>query len=125
MESETFGTFFNNVKEHSQNWFETRVNIYKLKVIRLLSKLAGNLAWLIISLFLFLLFSIFIGLTLGFWLSSHLGSYTAGFGIVTLLILVKISLLAIFRKKLFINPMIRIMIKQSYYELQEEEPKIN
>ena len=121
MEKETFGTFFNTAKEHSQNWIEARLNVYKLKVIRLLSKIAGNFSWLIISLFLFLLFSMFIGLTIGFWLSSYLGSYTAGFGIVSLLILLKIGILAAFRKRLFINPMIRLMIKQSYNELKEDE----
>ncbi|MEK7225874.1 MAG: hypothetical protein AAB221_09350, partial [Bacteroidota bacterium] len=104
MEKETFGSFFSSVKEHSQNWFESRLTIYKLKGIRLLSKIAGNFTWLIISLFLFLLFSVFAGLTLGFWLSNYTGSYTIGFGIVTLLILLKIVLLTIFRKKIFINP---------------------
>ncbi len=121
MEKETFGTFLSSIKEDSQKWFETRVNIYKLKAIRLLSKITGNLAWFIISLFLFLLFSVFFGLTLGFWLSSYTGSYITGFGIVTLLILLKIVLLTVFRRKFFINPMIRMMIKQAYGELHKEE----
>ncbi len=121
MEKETFGTFFNSVKEHAENWFTARLNFYKLKGIRLFAKIAGNFTWFIISLFLFLLFSVFIGLTLGFWLSNVTGSNVLGFGIVTLLILLKIVLLYVFRKKLFINPMIRLMIKQVYGELQDEK----
>jgi hypothetical protein len=125
MEKETFGTFMHAAKEHSRNWFETRLNLCKLKGIRLFAKMAGNFTWLIISLFLFFLFSVFAGLTLGFWLSSYLGNYTAGFGIVTLLIMLKIGLLALFRKKLFINPVIRKMIKQSCNEFSEEEGNKN
>ena len=121
MEKETFGKFFSSVKEQSQQWMQARLNLYKLKAIRLFSKIAGNFAWLIISLFLLLLFSIFVGLTLAFWLSSYTGSYIIGFGIVTLLILLKIALLALFRKKLFINPIIRIMIKQTYSVLKDEK----
>lgn len=121
MEKETLGTFFNDVKDHSQKWVETKLNVYKLKGIRFFSRIAGNFAWLIISLFLFFILSVFIGLTLGFWLSDYFGSYTAGFGIVTLLILMKIALLAIFRKRLFINPIIRAMIRRSSEELKDDE----
>src|SRR5688500_2377526 len=125
MEKETLGTFFSSVKEHSETWFGAKARIYKLKGIRLFSKIAGNFTWLLISLFLFILFSVFIGLTLGFWLSNYTGSYVFGFGIVTLLILLKIFLLAAFRKKLFINPVIRIMIKKAYSEFEEEEDSKN
>ncbi|NOT50220.1 MAG: hypothetical protein HOP10_02975 [Chitinophagaceae bacterium] len=121
MEKETFGTFFSSVKEHAENWVEAKKNIYKLKGIRLLSLLAGNFSWLVISLFLLLLFSVFIGLTLGFWLSSLTGSYITGFGIVTLLIAVKILLLAALKRKIFINPIIRMIIKQCQQELEKKE----
>ena len=125
MEKASFGTFFSSVKQHSENWVEAKTSLWKLKGIRLVSKLAGSLTWLIVSLFLFLLFSVFIGLTLGFWLSNYTGSNVMGFGIVTLLIMLMILLLAAFRKKLFINPMIRKMIKKAYSDLKEEEEPQN
>lgn len=123
MEKETFGTVFSSVKEHSQNWVDAKMKVYQLIAIKLLSKLAGNLTWFIISLFLFFLLSVFIGLTIGFWLSNYYGSYTVGFGIVALLILLKIVLLAVLRKKIFINPMIRKIIRQANSEWKEEEPE--
>ena len=126
-ESETLGSFFKTVKEDAKNWMDIRVNIYKLKATKLFSKIAGNLAWFIISLFLFLLFAVFAGLTAGFWLSQVTGSYPIGFGIVTAVIVIKIALLAAFRKKLFINPIIRMMIDQSSDETPtaETDPQNN
>ena len=121
MDKETFGTIFSSLKKHAEDWLTTRLAIYKLKGIRLVSKIAGNLTWVLISLFLFFLFSVFFWLTLGFWLSHYTGSHVTGFGIVSLAVLLKIVLLAAFRKQLFINPMIRKMIKKAYNELQEEE----
>jgi hypothetical protein len=121
MEKETFGSFFSSVKEHSVSWLEAKKNIYTLKAIRLASKIAGNFAWLIVSLFLFLLFSVFIGLTLGFWFSSLTGSYIAGFGIVTALILLKIVLLTVLKKKIFIDPVIRKFIRLSKEEWKDKE----
>ena len=123
MEKETFGTFFSSVKEHSENWLDARTRIYQLKGIRLFSKIAGKFVWLIISLFLFLLFSTFIGLTLGFWLSHYTGSNVIGFGIVALVILLKIVLLTAFRRELFINPIVKKMINRAYNEFKQEENK--
>lgn len=121
MEKETFGSFFSSVKEHSVSWLEAKKNAYMLKAIRLVSKMAGNLTWFIVSLFLFLLFSVFIGLTLGFWLSSLTGSYVAGFGIVTGLIVLMIVLLTLLKRKIFIDPMIRKFIRLSKEEWKDKE----
>lgn len=121
MEKKTFGYFFTDAKEHASAWFESRVDLYKLKAIRLASKVAGNLVWLIISLFLFFFLLLFIEITIGFWLSSYFGSYTAGFGTVALLILVKIGLLTIYKRQLFINPIIKKMIRESWDEFKADK----
>lgn len=103
--------FMEETRTLVKDWVETTVNIQKLKLVKIGSKIAGNLVWMIILLFLFSLFIIFLGVTTGYWLSELTGSYVKGFGIVTGIILLKIILLFLFRKKLFIEPVMRKMIR--------------
>src|SRR6476660_3749413 len=120
-ETENLGSFFKESKKLVKEYLNTRQEVYKLKLIRILSTSAGNFIWIIISLFLLLLFVIFLGLVGGFWLSDLTGSYVKGFGVITLVILLKIVLLTVFRKVLFINPIIRNIINWS----TDEEPAGN
>jgi hypothetical protein len=59
------------------------------------------------------LLAIFLELVTGFWLSAVTGSYTRGFGLATLIIVVVILLLAALRKVLFVNPIIRAIIRKT------------
>ncbi len=111
-DAENLGSFFKENKKLIREYVDTRLEIYRLKLIRILSRSAGYFIWIMISLFLLTLFTIFLGLVAGLWLSELTGSYVAGFGIVTGLILLKIIFLAIFRKKLFVNPIIRSVIRR-------------
>jgi hypothetical protein len=111
-ETENLGSFFKENKKLAGEYLDTRMEIYRLKLIRILSKSTGYFIWIIISLFLLLLLMIFLGLVAAIWLSEITGSYVLGFGLVTLLILVKIIFLAFFRKKLFVNPIIRNVISR-------------
>ncbi len=95
-----------------QEYVEVRVRIFKLELIRTTSSIGGVLVWIIISLFMFFLVLLFAGITLGLWLGKVMDNYVAGFGITTIIILVITLLLTIFRKNLFINPIVKILIKQ-------------
>lgn len=99
--------FINESTTLLREWMDTRYRIYKLKTIRTLSKIAGQFLWIIVSLLLLFLLVVFLGLTLGFWLSSLTGSFIQGFGMVTVLIILLIVVLNLFKKHLFINPFIR------------------
>ncbi len=94
-----------------KEWVETQVTIQKLKMVKTSSKMAGNLVWMIVLLFLLSLFVIFLGVTAGYWLSEITGSYVKGFGIVTGIFFIKIIVLVLLRKKLFIDLVMRRMIK--------------
>lgn len=122
-ETENLGTFFKDNKKLVKDYFETRLDIYRLKIIRIFSKSAGYFVWIIISLFLLFLFIIFGGLVTGFWLSELTGSYAKGFGLATLIILVIILLLALLRKVLFVNPIIRVIINNADEENEIEPGK--
>lgn len=115
-----FRDFFEDSRQMIRDWAETRVEIYKLKLVRAASKVAGNFIWMIIMLFMASLFIIFAGVTGGYYLSEVTGSYVKGFGLVTLLVLLLIIILVALRKVLFINPFIKKMIHQV---IKEEEDK--
>lgn len=120
-DTENLGSFFRENKKLVKDYLDTRLAIYRLRGIRLLSRMAGYFIWIIISLFLVLLLFTFGGLVTGFWLSSLTGSYVMGFGITTILIAVVIVILALLRKQLFVNPIIRAMISQASDETEPEE----
>ena len=124
-EADNLGTFFTENKKLVKEYLDIRLDIYKLKLIRLFAKSAGNLIWILISLFLLLLFSIFLGLVGGFWLSDLTGSYVKGFGIITLIILLKVAALAAFRKALFINPIIRGIVRRVTDDEEGSDEKQN
>jgi len=110
--NDDLGSFLKENKKLLKDYLDTRLEIFKLKVIRLFSKSAGYLIWIIISLFLFFLLMTFIGLVIGFWLTDVTGSYVKGFGYTTLIMLGVIVILALLRKLLFVNPVIRIIIRR-------------
>jgi hypothetical protein len=108
--AEDFGVFISENKDLLKDYFETRMEVYRLQAIKTFSKTAGLLLWAIIGLFMLFLVIIFTGMVVGFWLSGLLGSNVYGFGLTTLLLIIVIALLTVFRKQLFINPVIRGVI---------------
>jgi thiol:disulfide interchange protein len=113
IENENLGSFLKENKKLVKDYLDTRLEIFRFKLIRMFSKSAGYLIWVIISLFLFFLLMTFIGLVIGFWLTDVTGSYVKGFGYTSLIMLGLITLLALFRKALFVNPIIRIVIRRT------------
>lgn len=116
---DNLGSFISENKTLLKEYLETRMEIYRLQSLRLFSKSAGYFAWIIVSLFLVFLILLFSGMAVGFWFSSLLHSYVKGFGLVTLLLLAVFILLAVFRKSLFVDPVIQSIIQRS----REEEDK--
>jgi len=123
IEPENLGTFLTENKKLVKEYLDTRLEVFKLKMIRMFSKSAGYLIWVIISLFLFFLLMTFIGLVIGFWLTDITGSYVKGFGYTSLIMLVLIMLIALFRKSLFVNPVIRLMIRRSTENDHQKEAR--
>lgn len=112
-DKENLGSFLKENKALLREYIESRLEIFKMKLVRMFSKSTGYLMWVIISLFLFFLLMTFIGLLIGFWLTDITGSYVKGFGYTSLIMFGLIMLLALFRKALFVNPIIRIMIRRT------------
>jgi hypothetical protein len=117
---DNLGSFLAENKTLLKEYIETRMKIYRLQSIRLFSQSAGYFAWIIISVFLIFLFLLFSGFMVGFWFSALFHSYVKGFGLVALLILLVFVLLAVFRKSLFVEPVIQSIIRRSRDEEDEE-----
>jgi hypothetical protein len=120
-DTENLGSFFRDNKDLLKEYIETRLEIFRLTAIRMISKSAGYLVWIIISLFLLFLIILFAGIVLGFWLSELTHSYVKGFGLTTLILLLIFSIIAIFRKSWFVNPVIQVIIDRSDDDFEEEE----
>ena len=120
-DKENLGAFFRNNKNLAKDYFQIQMEIYRLRFVAAFSKSAGYLIWIIISLLLLFLFFLFVWIVAGFWFSELTGSYIKGFGLVALIILLKIILLSMMRKSLFVNPIIRSIINHSQKETTEKK----
>ena len=120
-ENESIGSFLKNSKSLLKDYIETRLEIFRLSSIRMISKSAGYFVWMIVSLFLLFLIILFAGLTAGFWLSQLMDSYVKGFGVIVIVLILLFSALAFFRKKLFVEPFMQIIIDRASEELEEGE----
>jgi hypothetical protein len=109
-EPENFSAFFQENKKLVKDYIDTKLEIYRLRMVRLIAKSAGEIIWIIVSLFLFFLFIIFLGMVTGFWLSDITGSHVKGFGLTTLFILLVILAIALLKKTLFVNPIIHRIV---------------
>jgi hypothetical protein len=120
-DSENLGSFFRENKNLVKDYFETRLEIFRLSAIRTVSKSAGNFVWIIISLFLLFLIILFAGLVLSFWLSDITHSFIMGFGITTIFLLIVFTVLIIFRKKWFVDPIVQKIVERSTEDLDDED----
>ncbi len=120
-ENESIGSFVKTNKSLLKQYLETRFEIFRLSSIRIIAKSAGYFVWIIISLFLFFLIILFAGITAGFWLSELMSSYVKGFGVIVLVLILLFAVLAFFRKKLFVEPFMQMIIDRAIEELGEEE----
>jgi hypothetical protein len=120
-ENESIGSFVKTNKSLLKQYLETRFEIFRLSSIRIIAKSAGYFVWIIISLFLFFLIILFAGITAGFWLSELMSSYVKGFGVIVIVLILLFAILAFFRKKLFVEPFMQMIIDRAIEELGEEE----
>ena len=124
-ERENLGSFLKENKKLVRDYLDTRLEVFKLKMIRVFSKLGGYFIWVIISLALIFLLLTFTGLVIGFWFTDITGSYVKGFGYTTLIMFGIIIFLALFRKVLFVNPIIRKIIRRTMADNDDIDPGNN
>jgi hypothetical protein len=112
--------FLEENKQTLQEYIELKIELFNLKFIRKSSTIGGAIVWLMILAFLALLIMFFAGITIGFWLSTVFNSYVLGFAATTGIIVLITLILILLRKQLFINPIIRIMVREQTRENEKE-----
>lgn len=96
---------FDGVTDRIKDYVRLRVEIVKLKVMeKVIATVSGVIAFIIIGIFTFIfLLSAFF--TLGFYLAELTGSNVAGFGLLSLILLVIVTILFFVKHKLIIQPL--------------------
>ena len=120
-EADNLGSFFAENKTLLKEYLETRLEIYRLQTLRMFARSAGLFVWLLLSLFLIFLFLLVGGMMVAFWFSGLFHSQVKGFGLVAGIILLIFAFLTIFRKALFVDPVIQKVIQKTQEEGKEEE----
>ena len=113
-QTDNLGTFFSENKRLLREYVDTRIQLLKLQSVKTLSKSGGFLVWAVVAIFFSFLILLFAGPVLGFWFSALTGSYIKGFALATLVFIVLFLLITIFRKTLFVNPVIQKIITKAY-----------
>ncbi len=112
--------FLEGNKQQLNEYVELRVQLFTLQFIRKSSTVTALLIWLAVVGVLCFLIAIFSGITLGFYLSLVFNSFVAGFGVTTAIIIFIAIVIILLRKQLFINPIIRIIIREQTKEYDPE-----
>lgn len=107
-DSDKIETLTKNVQEY----INIRVEIVKLLATDKASSILAKIVFGFIVSLVALLFVIFISMALGYYMSTLTGSTFSGFLIVTGLHLIMGLVLISYRKKLVINPIRNILIRQ-------------
>lgn len=118
---ENLGSFLKEGKTLLSEYVETRLDLIRLQGVRTSAKAAGQLIWILVSLFLVFLVLLLASLVLGFWLSELTGSFIKGFGYTTLIVLVLVGIIALLKDQLFVNPAIKKAISHLHEKEEDED----
>ena len=121
MENNSGEANWSNMGQLLRSLVNERIQLVRLQLLKAVAITAGQAASMLVGLFIFFLFALFAALTLAFWLSKVSGSYITGFGATALLVLLVFLLLFILRKRLFVDPVIKAMIRAHHEQNDEEE----
>jgi len=98
------------MSEYGKEYLRNEKEIIRLGIAgfaaRLISKIVSRLMMVVFFIFLLL----FASLTLSFVLAKVFDSYVWGFGLVTLLYLLLIFIVVIFRRVLITNPILKLIL---------------
>ncbi|MEY2595528.1 MAG: hypothetical protein RI965_800 [Bacteroidota bacterium] len=119
MSSENLGDFYKENKKLVSEYIDTRIELIKLGAIKTLAKTLSALILVGLISFMMLFFLLFLVIAFSWYMADQLGSAALGFlcggGVFIAILLLSI----VFRKALFLNPLIRIFLHASTEEDEE------
>ena len=121
MSEETFNDFYQENRKLLSEYLETRLQLLRLIAIRTLSKTFSMFIVVCLVSFMVLFFLLFLVISFSWLMADATGSAALGFLCGAGVFLVIIMLAIVFRKPLFLNPLIRLFIHTSTQEEDEDE----
>lgn len=119
--SSNLNDFYTENKRLVSEYIETRLQLLKLTSVRSLARTLSMLILVTLFTFMVLFFLLFVVIAFSWWMSDKLGSAALGFlsggGLFLLILLLAI----VFRKPLFLNPLIRLFIQSSTAEEDDND----
>lgn len=119
--NETFKDFYQENSKLVKDYIETRLELLRLTSIRTLSRTLSMLILVSLVSFMVLFFLLFLVIAFSWMMAEVTGSNTLGFLCGAGVFLVFILLAVVLRKPLLLNPLIRLFIRTSAQEEEEEE----
>lgn len=98
------------MSEYGKEYLQNEKEIIILRVSEFAARMISKIVSRLVMVFFFLFLLLFASLTLSFILAKVLGSYIWGFGAVTLLYLLLIILVVVFRRMLITNPILKLIL---------------
>lgn len=121
MADETLNDFYQENRKLVTEYLETRLQLVRLMAIRTLSRTFSLFIVICLVSFMVLFFLLFLVIAFSWQMADVTGSAALGFlcgaGVFLLLLILGI----VFRKPLFLNPLIRLFIQSSANEQEEDD----
>jgi uncharacterized membrane protein (DUF485 family) len=121
MADETLNDFYQENRKLVTEYLETRLQLIRLTAIRTLSKTFSLFIVICLVSFMVLFFLLFLVIAFSWQMADVTGSAALGFlcgaGVFLLLLILGI----VFRKPLFLNPLIRLFILSSANEEEDDD----
>ncbi len=119
MKDETIKDRFQDTADDLLEYGRLQLDSLKLRALEALATLSGNIVAMVLLLLLAMIALFFLNLTLTLLLTQWIGSLLWAAAIMTALLLIVVWIIYLFRKKLFVNSMVRIFGKM-FFKSKEE-----
>lgn len=113
--------FYKENRKLISEYIETRIQLLRLTSVRSLSKTLSMLILLMVISLMVLLFFVFLVIAFSIYIGNQMENPVMGFLAGAGIFLVVLLLSILFRKPLFLNPLIRLFILITANEEEEED----
>lgn len=118
---DNFKDYFNGSKKLFSEYLEARWKLLRLTLTEKAANVFGVFLGLIIAAMLCFFVVLFLGFLLAFWISGLTGSSAMGFLITSLVFIILLAIVLMFRRQLIHRPLANAIIREVGRELEEEE----
>jgi predicted membrane metal-binding protein len=105
---------FSEIFTHVENYIEARVSLLKLDLAEKSAKMLSLMIGLLILGFVLTTTFLFFLISIALFLGEILGSYSLSFGLITLLMIVLVVFLILYRTQLIESPIANAIIRKLY-----------